>query len=388
MASATSLPQRPRVGIAMTDLWSVDSSATVRLERQALVAQVGLTKARRVNLTHVALAADRSPTGECTALVLAAAPTDVAGALALAIRLGRVAAAPGTGTTRDLWEALATLAATDLGVARVVEPHLDALAILTQAGLGTSAESTATWGVFAAEGGDRPLAATAAGGAWTLTGVKPWCSLAGRIDRALITAHLSGGGRGLFDVDLRQPGISVTAASWHARGLAEIPSGPVTFENVEATAVGGTDWYLSRPGFAWGGMGVAACWFGGLVAVARAVFAGMGDSPAPIPAMLLGQLDGAVQSARRALAEAAFAVDSGTTDAPAVLAKRVRSAVADASERAIIIAGHALGPAPLALDERHAKNVADLQLYVRQHHAEKDDASLGGALVAAGTTPW
>ena len=46
-------------------------------------------------------------------------------------------------------------------------------------------------------------------------------------------------------------------------------------------------------------------------------------------------------------------------------------------------AAHALGPAPLALEAEHAKRVADLQVYVRQQHAERDDVSLGGAVLLA-----
>lgn len=45
--------------------------------------------------------------------------------------------------------------------------------------------------------------------------------------------------------------------------------------------------------------------------------------------------------------------------------------------------GHALGPAPLAFDEDHARRVADLELYVRQHHAERDLAQLGSAVLSA-----
>jgi hypothetical protein len=66
----------------------------------------------------------------------------------------------------------------------------------------------------------------------------------------------------------------------------------------------------------------------------------------------------------------------------------VRGTVARAVEEIVVRTGHALGPAPLALDAAHAKRVADLTLYVRQHHAERDQASLGSALVAAGTRPW
>src|SRR4249919_1622082 len=41
---------------------------------------------------------------------------------------------------------------------------------------------------------------------------------------------------------------------------------------------------------------------------------------------------------------------------------------------------HTLGPAPLAFDETHARRVADLEIYVRQHHAERDLADLGNRL--------
>ena len=50
-------------------------------------------------------------------------------------------------------------------------------------------------------------------------------------------------------------------------------------------------------------------------------------------------------------------------------------------------AGHALGPAPLALEEEHAGRVADLQLYVRQEHAERDAAALGRLVTSAASTP-
>jgi hypothetical protein len=104
--------------------------------------------------------------------------------------------------------------------------------------------------------------------------------------------------------------------------------------------------------------------------------------------MHLGQLDGMVQSARRALFEASTLVDSAADIDGPVLAKRVRASVARASEEIIVLAGHALGPAPLAMDAAHGKRVADLQLYIRQHHAEKDDASLGSALAAKQAVPW
>ena len=63
---------------------------------------------------------------------------------------------PAAGAPRHLWSALASVAAADLTVARTLEPHLDALAILGQAGVPAE---PGTWGVFAAEGPGEPLRA-------------------------------------------------------------------------------------------------------------------------------------------------------------------------------------------------------------------------------------
>jgi hypothetical protein len=314
---------------------------------------------------------------------------DVAGALDLASRLGEAGLLPGNGDTLRLFETLATIAAADLGAARAVEPHLDALAILDQAGMPHRAGTT--WGVFAAEGGP-PLTASGAGDDWRLTGTKPWCSLADRLTSALVTATLDDGTRWLFAVTLTDPGVTVQPDSWHARGLVEIPSGPVHFEDVAATPVGDAGWYLQRPGFAWGGIAVAACWYGGAVGLARDLYAAVGSRPdaGDISLAHLGAVDDHLQAARLALSDAADRIDDGSAEGMggSLLAKRVRSIVVRAAEDALARVGHALGPAPLAQSAEHAKRVADLTLYIRQHHAEKDDASLGRALLAGGASPW
>jgi hypothetical protein len=83
------------------------------------------------------------------------------------------------------------------------------------------------------------------------------------------------------------------------------------------------------------------------------------------------------------LARAAALIDDGKAEGGAgqELGLRVRAVVADAAERTLRQVGHALGPAPLAFDEEHARRVADLELYVRQHHAERDLARLGELMV-------
>lgn len=320
----------------------------------------------------------------------------VAPALEWARAVGRVAPLPGSGETALLWEILASTAAADVGVARVLEPHLDALAILAAAGdvdlEQVGAGPTSTWGVYAAEGPGVRVTATQHAGGWTLDGVKPWCSLARDLSHALVTAWTDDG-RCLFAVDLRGPGVSADAGPWVARGLAQVVSAPVRFENAPAVPVGDTGWYLSRPGFAWGGIGVAACWWGGAVGVARDVFAACTRrEPDQLALAHLGAIDTALSGARAVLLEASGAVDGHAPDEsavpPGILARRARNVVARAVEETLARAAHALGPAPLAHDEAHARRVADLALYVRQHHAERDDAALGRDLVARGTLPW
>lgn len=305
---------------------------------------------------------------------------------------------PGFGDTALVWELLASVAAVDLAAARTLEPHLDALAILEQAGIvdiastfsGIGATDESTWGVFAAEGPGVRVTAVATPDGWQLDGVKPWCSLASRLSHALVTAHTENGRR-LFAVALRHDGVTAPDGPWVSRGLPDIVSAPVTFDGVPAVPVGDDGWYLQRPGFAWGGIGVAACWWGGTVGLARTLYAASeAREPDQIGLAHLGAVDVAVDTARAALADASAVVDGAAepSQRPSVIAKRVRSIVAASAETTLAHVAHALGPLPLVADEAHASRVADLQVYLRQHHAERDDAALGRALLEAGGAPW
>lgn len=334
------------------------------------------------------------------------AAADVPAAVALARDHGRGLPRPGDGATVRLWEALATLGATDLTVARVVEPHLDALAILEQARAeghlaAEVAPPDATWGVYAAEGPGVRLRATAGPDGWVLDGTKPWCSVPGALSDALVTAWDGDATRRLYAVRLTDPGVRPEPGRWAARGLSDVDSSPVTFAGVAARPVGDTGWYLDRPGFAWGGMGVAAVWFGAAVAIARRVRAASASRPPDqLAQMHLGACDGALVAARAVLTQAAGLVDGSTSDhrstpagsgaeRPARLALRVRMVTAGAAETVLHHAAHALGPGPLATEEEHARRVADLQLYLRQWHAERDIAALGADLLEAGEDePW
>lgn len=355
---------------------------------------------------------------------VASAVGDVPALLSLAREAGKAWPQPGHGGTAALWELLASVAAVDVAAGRIFEPHLDALAILAQSGRDLGGVDGA-WGVFAAEGPGARLDAKPGDATILLNGSKPWCSLAPLLDHAVITAHTESGGRAAFAVDLHHPGVTCEEPAWIARGLQEIPSGTVHFSQVPAEQLGGDGWYFSRPGFAWGGMGVAACWLGGAVAVARDYrdslrgAADRGREPDQIALAGLGEADRILSSSLQYLARTAALIDDGgpaggdhrtsgsapsadtdgadtdsaDTDGTAAdrsawsEALRVRGTVAAAVERVLALVSRNRGPAPLAFDGPYAKRMADLALYVRQHHAERDDAQLG-ALTLQGEPPW
>jgi alkylation response protein AidB-like acyl-CoA dehydrogenase len=311
----------------------------------------------------------------------AAVAGDLHRAADLARDMGRHAPLPGQGSTLELWEQLATLGAVDLTVARVVEPHLDALAILDQAGGAAPDELDVLWGVYAAEGPPPKLVASATRHGWELNGRKHWCSVAEVADRALVTAWIDEDSRQLFGVPLRDAGVkSATERAWVARGLQQVTSTALDFHAVSADAVGEPGWYLQRPGFAWGGMGVAAVWYGGAVGVARRLLVQAEQRPLDqIGQMHLGAVEATLSAARVVLIDAAAEIDAGHAFAGRGerLALTVRQIIRRAAEEVLQRADHTLGPGPRATEADHAARTSDLELYLRQEHAERDEAALG-----------
>ncbi|NQX29018.1 hypothetical protein HQQ81_16855 [Microbacteriaceae bacterium VKM Ac-2854] len=312
---------------------------------------------------------------------IASAGPDVASVLAAAARLGPRVPRPGVDTLARL-RVFAAIAERDVSTARVVEPHLDALAILAEAGLPAGEGS---WGVFAAEA---PGSRLQLGPDGTLSGVKPWCSLAGALDSALVTAWVDDERRGLFAVELRRATATVTDVPWHARGLTAVVSSPVRFDRAEAVPVGEPGWYLRRPGFAWGGIGVAACWWGGARPLLQRLLERTASTSDTLALARIGRAHRAMATAAESLAAAASAIDRAATgptdrDTESIRAHRVRGVVADAVAEVLSACQDVLGPGPAVFDAEYARRTADLALYAAQYHRGRDDASLARTLARA-----
>ncbi len=313
----------------------------------------------------------------------------VAAAFAQAVESGRLnLPLPGSGRTRQRWAVLAQLAEEDLSLARLAEGHADALAILAEVGAPASRSAASRWGVWAAQPPGPGLTARKTARGWRLDGTKQYCSGARSVTDALVTAAAPDGNR-LFAVSAR--GLDPVPGTWPATGMAASDTLDVDFADVPAEPVGHPGGYTTRPGFAHGGAGVAACWYGGARRVGQTLLAAAAERDlGPHALAHLGAVDIALHTARAALDEAAAEIDadpSDRQDGGRRRALRVRALVEATATDIMQRVGHALGAGPLTRNEAHGRRVADLTVYLRQHHAERDLAELG-ALVADSGTTW
>ena len=309
-------------------------------------------------------------------------------ALASAVSSGRLdLPLPGAGQTRERWAGLAALAEEDLSLGRLAEGHADAVAILAELG-GDPPPPGSRWGGWAAQPpGPRVTARQAANG-WRLDGTKQYCSGARCLTHALVTAEAPDGAR-LFAVSTRY--LVPVLGTWPATGMAGSDTLDVDFTDIAAEPVGGPGAYTDRPGFAHGGAGVAACWYGGARGVGQTLLSSAAKRDiGPHALAHLGAVDVAMSTARTALDVAAAAIDADPQDRGRDgwrRAQRLRALIEATATEVMERTGRALGAGPLSHNEAHSRRVADLTVYLRQHHAERDLAELG-RLAAENGVSW
>jgi len=300
---------------------------------------------------------------------------------------------PGAGSTRERFAALAEISAVDLSLGRLVEGHTDAVAIL--AGAGREPPPGSVLGVWAARRADMDVTATATatGQEWRLRGAKPWASGAGLLTHALVTAATDKGDC-LFEVALDRFGTRPVPGTWPAVGMAQSGSLDVEFDIVvgDDCRLGPPGWYVDRPGFWFGSVGVAACWLGGALGLVRSLasdLAGRRDPDAHQWAHL-GAVAARCASMARDVDWAAGLIDAdpaGPDRRMRPVAIEVRDLVENGCLDVLAQVGRAGGAGPLCQDPAQARRFADLPVYVRQHHAERDREALGRSLIPRVDSP-
>ena len=325
---------------------------------------------------------------------------------------------PGSGATLLRWQALAAVARHDLALAKLYEGHTDALAILAEFGMAQLSDDS-IWGVWAAESpqGRAWLRWDSESAQHRLEGDKFWCSGAAAVTHGLLTAWVEGESQPqLVSVEMNQPGISIDASAWQAVGMAGSTSVDLHFTCAVARPVGRPGQYLSRAGFWHGGAGIAACWFGGAQGIADALHRSVADDrsreqgPNDFKRAACGRVDLELRTTAALLREVAAWIDAhpsanetaherahaqAQAQAQAhahahahAQALRARLAAEACARRVLEEAGRALGATPFCRDAKFARAAADLPVFIRQSHGDRDFAALGNHWAASETDAW
>jgi alkylation response protein AidB-like acyl-CoA dehydrogenase len=291
---------------------------------------------------------------------------------------------PGAGSTAERHRRLFEIGRIDLSFARLAEAHWDAVAILAEGGY--EARADCIYGVWASERPGQQLTLTRREESFRVNGLKAFCSGAGLIDRALVT--VGGIEQRLVDIDLRRNSdfIQFDRSAWKTNAFRETRTDTATFDQVKVSAadlIGEPGWYLQRPGFWHGACGPAACWAGGAAALVD--YAERQPREDPHTIAHLGAMHASIWAVLSYLDSAGHQIDAcpQTHDKALIRALTVRHLVEQACTDVLRRLPRAYGPHPLAMDEDIARRYQELDLYLRQSHAERDLETLGRTVLAS-----
>jgi hypothetical protein len=278
---------------------------------------------------------------------------------------------PGHGETALRHRQLAELARGDLPLARLAEAHTDAIAILAEAG---KQPKPGLYGVWAAETSAMPLQIQDG----QITGKKMFCSGAGLLDRTLVTV-----GDHLLDISLREDPatISIDYTAWKTSAFAETNTAAVTFSGTPiADVIGEKHWYLQRPGFWHGACGPAACWAGGAMGLYDYAAAQKRDDAHTMAH--LAAMSASVWAMWAYLDRAGEEIDSAPCDREGAIVRalQMRHLIEQTASDLLRRFGRAYGPRALAYDADVSTRYQEVELYIRQSHAERDLEVLGRRL--------
>jgi alkylation response protein AidB-like acyl-CoA dehydrogenase len=285
---------------------------------------------------------------------------------------------PGEGQTAVRHRKLIDIGREDLALARLAEAHTDAVAILAEAG--RQPRPGALYGVWASEIPQQQVRLSYEGECASVAGTKMFCTGAGLIDRALVTARAPE--HYLVDVDLRAHPETLTfdESGWKVSAFIGTQTAATTFLHTPVApsdVIGNPDWYLRRPGFWHGACGPAACWAGGAIGLVEYARAQHRDDAHTLAH--LGAMHAAAWALRSFFESAGNEIDGDPCDRSAAQARAltVRHLVEQACSDVLRRLGRAYGPRALAYDAEVSRRYQELDLYIRQSHAERDLEVLG-----------
>lgn len=293
-------------------------------------------------------------------------------AMAAALREAALERETWTGDLGEVTRRLHELARVDLCLGRLVEGHADAVRILDQA---DEKPAGGVYGVWASRSVGTGVRAVREGDRWRLQGQVRFASGIDLIDRTLLPGWVDDETHLLFDVPVSA--VQPDRTTWRTSAMDASRSFTVEVDVVAGEPVGPENFYLARPGFVLGGLQVAAVWAGGVASVIELVATGLRDfRPGAHQLRRLGAMEQAGWTAETALAHAVRRV-AETSIVPGADITAARSAVVAAGEQVLDEAGRIVGPGGLSSHARLARTLADLGIYLRQHHLDLTFEALG-----------
>jgi hypothetical protein len=288
---------------------------------------------------------------------------------------------PGEGATPLRHQRLMEIGREDLTLARLAEAHWDAIAILAEAG--RRPEPNQLYGVWASEKPGEVLELRSSVSGLTVRGSKMFCSGAGLVDRALVTVGIPM--NLLVEIDLRRnaPNTRFDVTAWKTRAFGATNTSNAIFEDAtvtEADVIGDPGWYTDRPGFWHGACGPAACWAGGAIGLVDFAMRQKRDDAHTLSH--LGAMFASHWGLRSYLDQAGKEIDADpkNVDEAEIRALSLRHLIEQLCTDVLRRIPRAFGPYPLAMDEPVSLRYQELDLYLRQSHAERDLDLLGTRL--------
>jgi hypothetical protein len=221
--------------------------------------------------------------------------------------------------------------------------------------------------VWASRSAGTGVTATSLDGRWQLDGELRFASGISLIDRALVPGWM-GVEHLLFDVAAETATADET--TWQTAAMDASRSFTATLHVRCNDHIGPPDFYLHRPGFVVGGLCVAAVWAGGIHQVVDLVVAGTrAFTPTPHQLRRIGLMEQARWQADTAVDTAVAQVMTAQPGWQHAVA-HARTAVATAADQVIEEAAKVVGPGGLSRNARLTRALADLGIYVRQHHTD------------------
>lgn len=291
---------------------------------------------------------------------------------------------PGQGQTAQRLQRLFAVGREDLSLAKLAEAHWDAVAVLSEAG--RDAEPGVLYGVWASEIPGNALQIVEKNSELTLHGKKMFCSGASIVDRVLMTVRLSESNSNqsiLVDLDLRNhppENLQISSEPWCILAFEETKTSTLTFNQVVLSpenVIKEPDWYLSRVGFWQGALNPAACWAGGAAALVDFALKSKRNDAHTLAH--LAAMEASAWAMHALLKTAGQEIDENSSDREQaqLLALKCRHLIEQLCTDTIRRFARAYGPYPLACDASISRRYQELDLFLRQSHAERDLENLG-----------